>query len=100
MTPNLFNLPQSRTHDPSTSKACANSEVLDRTTQAVLGEMDPTGEYSDEDLHRYVLAAGLKVTEGRTRHARLALERAGLIEQAGYGLTSNGARCRLWKVKP
>ena len=94
----LPTIPQSRTSDPATSKAGASIDKLDRTTRAVLSEMDPGCAYGDEQLHAYVRAAGLNVTEGRTRHARLALQRAGLVVQHGFGVTSNGAKCRTWRL--
>lgn len=99
MSHNLFTLPQSRTTDPSTSKACANTPLLAKTARHVLAEMREGEIYSDEALHVLIVARGSTVTADRCRHGRLVLQHEGLIEQAGYGLTSNGSKCRLWRLR-
>ena len=86
-----------RSH-PETSHAAARSVTPDTLVKAQRLVFDTLKgrELSDEALVQEL--CHLKVSESRLRTARAELARAGLVELVGYGETSKGRTCRIWRA--
>lgn len=90
-----------RTTDPDTShKAAKQARKVGECAIAILRFLRASADAkSDEQIYFHFVVDGReRYSDTKTRHARLALQEAGLIREAGRGMTSRGRKTILWSA--
>lgn len=88
-----------RTEDPETShEAARRSRKVGECAMAILRYLRQSADpKSDEQIYFHFVVDGVeRYSDTKTRHARLALQEAGLIREAGIGKTQRNRATTLW----
>lgn len=85
-----------RNGDPWTSAAAVKTIKQQESQRLVLDALRQIGPATDEQI--YDALADAHISPSRARTARVELQRAGIVKEAGEGLTRSKRKALTWEV--